>query len=151
MDAPHTVGQRRVEAVPLLPAQGGKLAQMLAAHRQKALGIRIQLLLAFRQMHHCHKAVHHALVALGQVVQKFRCFLALKLHIVGHIGRIVVGVVLPPLPVGHIRFHPQQFVLQSPHRFVRGHGQDVDGHHHAAVQSAQLHDKIVLDKAGIIL
>lgn len=90
-------------------------------------------------------------VAFAQVIQKFRCFLTLELHIVGNIRRVIVGIVLPPLPAGHIRFHTQQLVLQFPHRFIRGHGQNVDGHHHAAVQPAQLHDKIVLNKAGIIL
>ena len=38
-----------------------------------------------------------------------------------------------------------------PHRFVRGYRQDVDGHHHAAVQPAQFHDEIILDEAGVIL
>ena len=151
VDAPHAVRQHCVQAVPLLPAQGGKLAQMLAPYSQQAFRIRVQLFFAFRQMHHRHKAVHHALVALGQVVQKLCGFFPLELHIVGNIRRVVVGIVLPPLPAGHIRFHTQQLVLQFPHRFVRGYRQDVDGHHHAAVQPAQLHDKIILDEAGVIL
>ena len=151
MDAPHAIRQHCVQAVPLLPAQGRKLAQMLAAYRQQAFRIRVQLLLCTCQMHHRHKAVHHALVAFGQVIQKFRCFLTLELHIVGNIRRVIVGIVLTPLPVGHVRFHTKKLVLQFPHGFVRGHRQDVDGHHHAAVQFAQLHDEIILDEAGIIL
>ena len=151
MNTPHAVGQYRVEAIPLLPAQGGELAQVFAPHGQKAFRIRVQLFFAFRQMHHRHKAVHHALVALGQIVQKLCGFFPLELHIVGNIRRVVVGVVLPPLPSGHIRFHTQQLVLQFPHRFVRGYRQDVDGHHHAAVQPAQFHDEIILDEAGVIL
>ena len=151
LDAAQTVGQHSVEAVLLLPAQGGKLAQVLAPHRLQRLGVAIQLFLAVRHVDKGDEAEHHPLVAGGQVVQHLLGLLALQFHLIGNGGRPVVGGVLLALPVGNVGFHSQQGILHLAGSFVGGHRQDVDGEHHAAVEVTQFRDKAVLDVAGVVL
>ena len=151
LDAAQAVGQHSVEAVLLLPAQGGKLAQMFAPHRLQRLGVTVELLLAVRHVNQRHEAEHHALVAGGQVVQHLLGLFSLQFHIVGNRGRPVVGGVLLALPVGNVGFHPQQRVLHLAGGLIRGHGQNVDRQHHAAVEVAQFRDEAILDVAGVIL
>ena len=59
--------------------------------------------------------------------------------------------VLPPLPVGDVRFHAEQLVLHLAHRFVGRHGDHIDGEHHAPVEVGQLQNHAVFDVAGIVL
>ena len=127
MDFPQPIGQHRVQPVLLLPAQRGKLAQVLTRRGVERFGVAVKLLLIVRQMHQCHQPEHHSLVAGGQIVQHLLGFLALQFHIVRNCrGKIVVGV-LAALPVGNVRFHAQQCALQLAGGFVRWHRQDIDG------------------------
>ena len=127
MDFPQPIGQYRVQPVFLLPAQRGKLAQVLARRGVERFGVAVELLLVVCQMHQRHQPEHHPLVTGGQVVQHFLGFLALQFHIVRNgRGKIVVGV-LAALPVGDVRLHAQQCALQLAGGFVCRHRQDVDG------------------------
>ena len=127
LDFSQPIGQHRVQPVLLLPAQRGKLAQVLAGCRVERFGVAVELLFAVSQMHQCHQPEHHALVAGRQIVEHLLGFLALQLHVVRNRGgKIVVGI-LAALPVGYIRFHSQQCALQLPGGFVCRHRQDVDG------------------------
>ena len=106
LDFPQPVRQYRVQPVLLLPAQGGKLAQVLARRGVERFGIAVELLFAVSQMHQRQQPEHHPLVAGCQIVQHLLGFLALEFHIVRNCrGKIVVGV-LAALPVGDIRFYP---------------------------------------------
>ena len=127
MDFPQPVRQHRVQTVLLLPAQRGKLAQVLTCRGVERFGVAVELLFAVSQMHQRHQPEHHPLVAGGQVVEHLLGFLALEFHIVRNCrSKIVVGV-LAALPVGNVRFHAQQCALQLPGGFVCRHRQDVDG------------------------
>ena len=151
LDFPQPVRQHRVQPVLLLPAQRGKLAQVLTRRGVERFGVAVELLFAVSQMHQRHQPEHHSLVAGGQVVQHFFGFLALEFHIVRNCrGKIVVGV-LAALPVGDIRLHAQQCTLQLAGSFVRRHRQDIDGQHQIAVKVAEFRHKAVLDVAGIVL
>ena len=102
----NAAGQAIDRKLLLLPAQRGKLAQVLAGGGVQCFGVAVKLLLAVSQMHQRHQPEHHPLVAGGQIVQHFLGFLALEFHIVGNgRGKIVVGI-LTALPVGDIRFYP---------------------------------------------
>jgi len=151
LNFPQTVRQHRVQSVLLLPAQRGKLAQVLTRRRVERFGVAVELFLAVSQMHQRHQPEHHALVAGSQIVQHFLGFLALQLHVIRNRGgKIVVGV-LAALPVSHICFHAQQRALQLAGGFVCRHRQDVDGQHQVAVKVAEFRHKAVLDVAGIVL
>ena len=151
LDAPQSIGQHGVQSIPLLPAQGGKLAQMLAGNGEQRLGVIIQLFLASRHVDKGDQTKHHPLVAGGQIIQHLLGFLALQFHIVGHDGRPVVVGVLLPLPVGHVGFHAQQRILQLAGGLVGGDGQDVDGQHQFPIQIAELRHKAVFQVACEIL
>ena len=126
LDFSQTIRQHRVQTVLLLPAQRGKLAQVLTRRRVERFCVAVELLLIVRQMHQCHQSEHHPLVTGGQVVQHLLGFLALQFHIVRNgRGKIIVGV-LAALPVSDVRFHAQQSALQLAGGFVRRHRQDVD-------------------------
>ena len=127
MDFAQSIRQYRVQPVFLLPAQRGKLAQVLTRRGVERFGVAVELLFAVSQMHQRHQPEHHPLVAGGQVVQHFFGFLALEFHIVRNCrGKIVVGV-LAALPVGDVRLHAQQCALQLAGGLVRWHRQDIDG------------------------
>ena len=129
LDFSQTVRQHRVQSVLLLPAQHGKLTQVLARRGVKRFSVAVELLFAVSQMHECHKTKHHPLVTGSQIVQHFLGFLALQLHVIRNRGgKIVVGV-LAALPVSHICFHAQQRALQLAGGLVRGNRQNVDGEH----------------------
>ena len=133
LDFAQPVRQYRVQPVLLLPAQRGKLAQVLTRRGVERFGVAVELLFAVSQMHERHQPEHHPLVAGGQVVQHLAGLLPLLLQVIGDNGGEVVVAVLPALPVGHIGLHPQQAVLQLPHGLVGGHGDDVDGQHQISV------------------
>ena len=138
LNFPQTVRQHRVQTVLLLPAQRGKLTQVLARRGVERFGVAVELLLAVGQMHQRHQPEHHPLVAGRQVVEHLLGFLALQLHVVGNgRGKIVVGV-LAALPVGNVRFHAQQCALQLAGGLIRRHRQDIDGQHQIAVKIAKL-------------
>ena len=64
-DPPQAQGQCGDEAVRLLPAQRGELAQVLAGDGLEGLRVAVQLLLAVRQMHQRHHGEQHPLIAGG--------------------------------------------------------------------------------------
>ena len=98
-----------------------------------------------------HKAVHHPLISIGQVLQHLRGFFSLLFHVVRQNSGEVFGGILLPLPVCRIRFHTQKLVLNFPHRFVCGNRQDVNGEHETAIHIAELGDHGILDVAGVSL
>ena len=65
VDAAQAQGQHRHQAVRLLPAQRGELAQVLAGDGLEGLRVAVQLLLAVRQMHQRHHGEQHPLIAGG--------------------------------------------------------------------------------------
>ena len=151
LDAPQAIGQHGVQAIPLLPTQGGKLAQVLTGNRKQRFGIIIQLLFGTCHVDKGDQTKHHPLVAGGQIIQHLLGFLALKFHVVRYNGRPVVVGVLLPLPVGHVGFHTQQRILQLAGGLVGGDGQNIDGQHHFPIQVAELRHKAVLQIAGEVL
>ena len=127
------------------------MAQVLARNRLERFGVAVQLLFAVRQMHERDHGEQHPLVAGREVVQHLTGFLALLLQVIRHNGRKVLVAVLPPLPVGDVRLHTEQFILHLAHRFVRRHGDHVNGEHHAPVEIGQFQNHAVLDVAGVVL
>ena len=101
-------------------------------------------------MHERDHGKQHPLVAGREVVQHLAGFLALLFQIIRHDSRKVLVAVLPPLPVGDVRLHAEQLVLHLAHRFVRRHGDHIDGEHHAPVEVGQLQDHAVFDVAGVV-
>ena len=79
---------------------------MLPGNGLKGFGIAIQFFLRIRQMYQRHHGEHEPLVAGGEIVQHLTGFLALLLQIVGNHGGVVVVLILPPLPIGHVGFYP---------------------------------------------
>ena len=151
IDAAQAQRQRRHQPVRLLPVQCRELTEVLAGNGLQRFRVTVQFLLAVRQMHQRHHREHHALITGSEIVQHLTGLLALLFQVIGHNrGKIVVAV-LSALPVGHIGLHAQQAVLHLPHRFIRGHRNNVDRQHEAAVQAGELVDHSVLDVAGILL
>ena len=151
VNAPQAKRQRGYKAVLLLEAQLCKLTQMLACDGLERFGVAVQFLFAVCQMHERDHGKQHPLVAGREVVQHLAGFLALLFQIIRHDSRKVLVAVLPPLPVGDVRLHAEQFVLHLSHRFVGRHGDHVNGEHHAPVEVGQLQDHAVFDVAGIVL
>ena len=102
-------------------------------------------------MHERDHGKQHPLVAGREIIQHLAGFLALLFQIIRHNSREVLVAVLPPLPVGDVRFHAEQFVFHLAHRFVGRHGDHVNGEHHAPVEVGQLQNHAVFDVAGIVL
>ena len=63
--------QNGVQAVHLLIAQGGELAQMLPPDGKEGVGVRVKLFQVVRDMHQRHHGEHHPLLPFGEVGQKF--------------------------------------------------------------------------------
>ena len=102
-------------------------------------------------MHERDHGEQHPLVAGREIVQHLAGFLALLFQIIRHNSREVLVAVLPPLPVGDVRLHAEQFVFHLAHRFVGRHGDHVNGEHHAPVEVGQLQNHAVFDVAGVVL
>ncbi len=151
VDTPGADGQYRVEAIELLILQHRKLAHMFPGNGQHRLRVGVKLFQCFGGQHHRNNAQHHALVAGSEIVQKLLCLLALQLHIIGDHGREVVVGVLAALPVGDVRFHPQQPVFHLAHSLVRRNRNNVDGEHHIPAHIRQLRHHVVLDIRGVVL
>ena len=124
---------------------------MLACDGLERFGVAVQFLFAVCQMHERDHSEQHPLVAGREVVQHLAGFLALLFQIIRHNGREVLVAVLPPLPVGDVRLHAEQFVFHLAHGFVGRHGDHVNGEHHAPVEVGQLQNHAVFDVAGIVL
>ena len=124
---------------------------MLARNGLERFRVAVQFLFAVCQMHERDHGEQHSLVAGREIIQHLAGFLALLFQVVGHHRGEVVVAVLPPLPVGDVRFHAEQLVFYLAHRFVGRHGDHVDGEHHAPVEVGQLQNHAVFDVAGVIL
>ena len=151
VNAPQTERQRGDQAILLLKAQFCQLAQVLSCDGLERFGVAVQFFLAVCQMHERDHGEQHPLVAGREIIQHFTGFLALLLHIVRNNSGEVLVAVLPPLPVGDVRLHAEQFVLHLSHRFVGRHRDHVNGEHHAPVEVGQLQNHAVFDVAGVIL
>ena len=149
VDLPGADGQDGIQAVKLLVFQHRQLAPPgQGAHLFR---VAVKLLFAVGGDDKGEDGLHHPLVAGGEVGQKLLALLALQLHVVGDDGGEVVVLILAALPVCDIGFYPQQTVLHLPHGLVGGHGEDVNGQHHIAVQVGQVRHDLVLDIVGVVL
>ena len=124
---------------------------MLACDGLERFGVAVQFLFAVCQMHERDHGEQHSLVAGREIIQHLAGFLALLFQIVRNDSGEVLVAVLPPLPVGDVRFHAEQFILHLAHRFIRRHGDHVNGEHHAPVEIGQLQNHAVFDVAGVVL
>ena len=107
---------------------------MFPGNGLERLRVRVQFLFAVRQVNQRHHGEHHPLVTGGQIVQHFTRLFPLLFQVIRNNRREIVIVVLPPLPVGDIRFHAEQTRLHLPDRLVRGDGNHVNGQHHSTIQ-----------------
>ncbi len=106
LDFPQTVRQHRVQSVLLLPAQRGKLAQVLTRRGVERFGVAVELLLCCPPDAPASPARTSSAGRGWSDRQHLLGFLALEFHIVRNCrGKIVVGI-LAALPVGDIRFYP---------------------------------------------
>ena len=124
---------------------------MLARNGLERFRVAVQFFLAVCQMHERDHGKQHPLVAGREIIQHLAGFLALLLQVIRHNSREVLVAVLPPLPVGDVRFHTEQLVFYLAHRFVGRHGDHVNGEHHAPVEIGQFQNHAVLDVAGVVL
>ena len=147
----QAVGQDGIQAVLLLVAQGGKLAQVLPADGHQGFCVGVKLLQTVRNMDKGNDGKNHPLVSLGEVGQKFLGLSPQLLQLVGHGGGKVVLVVLSLLPSGDVCLDAQNLVLHIPHGLVGGNGQNVNGQHEAAGKVRQVGDHAVLNITGIVL
>ena len=96
-------------------------------------------------MNHRQNGKHHSLVTGRQVVKELFHFLALLFNVVGKLcGEVVVGI-LPTLPVGRIGFNAEQTAFGFSHGFIRGYGDNINGHHQIAVEVGHFRNHTVLD------
>ena len=123
---------------------------MPAGRADNALRIAVELLFGFCQMHQRNQPKHHALIAVGEILEHFPCLPALLLHVVGENRREIVGVILPSLPVRRVRLNAEHPVLNFAHGLVRGDRQNIDRKHQAAVEAAQLGDHGILEVGCVI-
>ena len=146
----QAIGQDGVQAVLLLVAQNGELAQVLPADGHKGFRVGVQLLHAVRDVDQSDHGKDHALIALGEVGQKLLGLSPELFQLVGHRGGEVVFVVLPLLPSGNVRLNAQDLILHVPYCLVGGDGQNVNGQHEAPGKVRQVGDHAVLDVAGVV-
>ena len=126
------------------------MAQVLPADGHEGFRVSVQLLHAVRDMDQRDHGEDHALVALGEIGQKFLGLSPELLQLVGHGGGEVVFVILPLLPSGDVRLDAQNLILYISNRFIGGNGQNVDGQHEAPGEVRQVGDHAVLDVAGVV-
>ena len=151
LDSPQTIGESRIQAILLLPAQNAHLAQVLPGCREQCFRIAVQLFFGIRQMDHGNQAEHHPLIPVRQIVHHFLGFFSLLLYIIGQDSGEVVGGILLPLPIGGVCFHPQQLILHLSNRLVSRYRENVNRKHEAPVQIAELRYHGVLQVAGVTL
>ena len=89
-DPAQAVWQDGVQAVLLLVAQNGKLAQVLPSDGHKGFRVGVQLLHAVRDVDQSDHGKDHALIALGEVGQKLLGLSPELFQLVGHRGGEVV-------------------------------------------------------------
>ena len=102
---------------------------MLSRCGKQSFCVIVKLLLGVRRVNHRQNGKHHSLVTGRQVVKELFHFLALLFNVVGKLGRKVVVGILPTLPVGRIGFNTEQTAFGFSHGFIRGYGDNINGHH----------------------
>ena len=145
-----TEGHRRIQPIKLLKLENTELAKVLSCCGKQSFCVIVKLLLGVRRVNHRQNGKHHSLVTGRQVVKELFHFLALLFNVVGKLGRKVVVGILPTLPVGRIGFNAEQAAFSFPHGFVRGHGDNINGHHQIAVEVGHFRYHTVLDIGGIL-
>ena len=145
-----TEGHRRIQSVKLLELENTELTKVLSCRSKQSFGVVIELLLSVRRVNHRQNSKHHSLVTGRQVVKELFHFLALLFNVVGKLGRKVVVGILPTLPVGRIGFNAEQTAFGFSHGFIRGYGDNINGHHQIAVEVGHFRYHTVLDIGSIL-
>ena len=150
LDLADTERHRRIQPIKLLKLENTELTQVLSCRSEQSLSVVVELFLGVRRVNHRQNGKHHSLVTGRQVVEKLLHLLALLFNVVGELGRKVVVGILPALPVGRIGFYTEQAAFSFPHGFVRGHGDNINGHHQIAVEVGHFRYHTVLDIGSIL-
>ena len=148
INAAQTVGQHRVQGVLLLIVEDGKFT--VAGARLQGFGILVKLLQTVRKVGQRHHAVHHALVALGQVIHILFAYLPHLLQLIGQRRREVVVGVLALLPAVGVGIHGHDDLIHQLDGVIHADGDNINGQHHVPGIVHQLGDHGVLDEAGIL-
>ena len=151
VDLPLSHGQDGVEPVHLLIAHRCDLQAAVLSGGEQDFRILVQLFLCIRPEHQGHEGVEHRLVLRYDGVQELPGAGALLLHLVGDIGGVVHAAVLPPLPVGEIRFHAQDGPLGEASGLPLGDCQKVNGVHHVHLLGYQLGNEPFIDAVADLL
>ena len=123
---------------------------MLSCCGKQSFCVIVKLLLGVRRVNHRQNGKHHSLVTGRQVVKELFHFLALLFNVVGKLGRKVVVGILPTLPVGRIGFNTEQTAFGFSHGFIRGYGDNINGHHQIAVEIGHFGNHTVLDIGSVL-
>ena len=150
LDLADTEGHRRIQSVKLLELENTELAKVLSRCGKQSFCVIVKLLLGVRRVNHRQNGKHHSLVTGRQVVKELFHFLALLFNVVGKLSRIIVVGILPTLPVGRIGFHAEQTAFRFPHGFIRGYGDNINGHHQIAVEIGHFCNHTVLDIRSVL-
>ena len=146
-DRPQAIGQGGVQAVLLLVAEDGEIAEGLG---QEGFGVGVELFQRVSHVQQGHIGVDHALIPGAQIIQELLGLRPLLFQLIGnHSGEVVPGV-LPLLPAGNIALNPHDLGLHVPHRFVGRDGEQVDGQYQWPGEVGQTGDHVVLDVTGVI-
>ena len=150
LDLADTEGHRRIQSVKLLELENTELAKVLSRCGKQSFCVIVKLLLGVRRVNHRQNGKHHSLVTGRQVVKELLHFLALLLNVVGKLGRKVVVGILPTLPVGRIGFNTKQTAFGFSHGFIRGYGDNINGHHQITVEIGHFRNHTVLDIGSVL-
>ena len=145
-----TEGHRRIQSVKLLELENTELAKVLSRCGKQSFCVIVKLLLGVRRVNHRQNSKHHSLVTGRQIIEELLHLLALLFNVVGKLCRKVVVGVLPTLPVGRIGFHAEQTAFGFTHGFIRGYGDNINGHHQIAVEVGHFRYHTVLDIGSIL-
>ena len=150
LDLADTEGHRRIQSVKLLELENTELAKVLSRCGKQSFCVIVKLLLGVRRVNHRQNGKHHSLVTGRQVVKELLHFLALLFNVVGKLGRKVVVGILPTLPVSRIGFNTKQTAFGFPNGFIRGYGDNINGHHQIAVEVGHFRYHTVLDIGSVL-
>ena len=149
-DGPHPIGQGRVQAVLLLVAEDGELADLPVGDGQQGLGVRLQLFQRVSDVYEGDVGVDHALVPCGEVIKELLVLRPQLLQVIGDSGRKIVLGVLALLPAGNIALHSQNSGLNIPDGLPGGDRQNVDGQHQVFGEVGEFGDHLILDVTGVV-
>ena len=130
VDLPLSHGQDGIQTVHLLITHRGNLQAAVLPGGEQGFRVLVQLRLRVGPEHQGHEGIEHRLILGDDGVQELLGCGALLLHLIGNIGGVVHASVLPPLPVGEIRFHAQHGPLREASGLALGNRHKVDGVHH---------------------